>query len=126
MPRYFRMLQSLIRRLQNRRGEKQSPPAASQTMTSCPRGDLEWVGTLSKAHRQPWYLLLNPNRVATPSFLEQLLTAQHYHAENADRSFHAWIAEQALIIELRDNKRETATTWELNANRKADDAPQSK
>ena len=116
MPRYFRVLHSLIRRLRNRRGERQSPPAASQTMTSCPREDLAWVSTLSKAHHQPWYLLLNPNRVAIPSFLEQLLTAQPHHAEDADRSFHAWIAEQALIIEARDNESENATGREQNAN----------
>ena len=123
MPRYFRVLHSLTRRLLNRHGEAQSAPTADRKTTNCPQKELAWVGPLSKAHRQPWYLLLNPNGVAIPAFLEQASRAQPHHAEEADRSFHAWIAEQALIIELRDNKRETATTWELNANRKADDAP---
>ena len=99
MPRYFRVLHSLTRRLLNRHGEAQSAPSADRTTTNCPQKELAWVGPLSKAHRQPWYLLLNPNGVAIPAFLEQASRVQPHHAEEADRSFHAWIAEQALIID---------------------------
>ncbi len=117
MPRYFRVLQSLTRRLLNHSAAVQPTPSAAETMTNCLQEDLAWVGPLSKAHRQPWYLLLNPNGVATQPFLEPLLTALPHHAEDADRVFHAWIAEQALIIEHRDN---AVRPWKPGANRKAD------
>ena len=123
MPRYFRVLHSLTRRLLNRHGEAQPAPSADRTATNCPPEDLAWVGPLSKVHHQPWYLLLNPNEVEIPSFLELLLRAQPHPPENDHRSFYAWVAEQALVIEHKESQQETATAWQLNANRKADGAP---